>query len=87
VLRHLGVDSLVVGGVATNACVESTVRDAADSGYRCLLVDDACAGYDAAFHEMTMRSFRNVFGRIGTTDDALQELAAASSPAPATVSS
>lgn len=74
VLRNLGITGLVIGGVATNACVESTARDAADRGYRCLLVDDACAAYDPAFHEATMRSFRNIFGRVTTTDAVVAEL-------------
>lgn len=74
VLRNMGIDSLVIIGVATNACVESTARDAADVGYRCVLVDDACVCYDGAFHEMTMRSFSRVFGRVAQTESVLQEI-------------
>jgi nicotinamidase-related amidase len=73
-LRNLGITGLVICGVATNACVESTARDAADRGYRCLLVDDACAAYDPAFHEATMRSFRNIFGRVVLTEAVTCEL-------------
>jgi biuret amidohydrolase len=42
-LRFLGIDTLVIGGVVTNVCVETTARDAADMGYQVILVDDACA--------------------------------------------
>ena len=40
-LRTLGVDTLICTGLVTNACVEMTARDAADRGYRVVIVDDA----------------------------------------------
>lgn len=87
VLRNMGITGLVIVGVATNACVESTARDAADRGYRCLLVDDACAAYDPAFHEATMRSFRNIFGRVVLTEDVLIELPWLATPSSALATS
>jgi nicotinamidase/pyrazinamidase len=48
VLRALGVDRLLVGGVATDYCVLQTVRDARTRGYGVLLLDDAVRGVDAA---------------------------------------
>src|SRR5262249_1868626 len=44
-LRALGISSLVVGGVVTNVCVETTARDAADRGYQVVLLDDGCAAF------------------------------------------
>jgi nicotinamidase-related amidase len=73
-LRNMSVDSLVIVGVATNACVESTARDAADRGYRCVLVDDACAGQSEYLHDATMLSFATLFGRVLTTEEILEEL-------------
>jgi len=73
-LRNMGVHSLVIIGVATNACVETTARDAADRGYRCVLVDDACAGQSEFLHDATMLSFATLFGRVVTTAEVLAEL-------------
>jgi nicotinamidase/pyrazinamidase len=46
VLRALGVDRVLVGGLATDYCVRSTVRDARARGYDVLLLDDAIRGVD-----------------------------------------
>jgi biuret amidohydrolase len=79
-LRNLGVEELIVVGVATNACVETTARDAADRGYKCVLVDDACAGQSDFLHDATMLSFATLFGRVLDTDDVITELRAAMEP-------
>ena len=76
-LRNMGVRCLVIVGVATNACVETTARDAADRGYQCVLVDDACAGQSEFLHDATMLSFATLFGRVLTTAEVLQELGGA----------
>src|SRR5439155_25276655 len=54
-LRVLGINTLVCAGVLTNAAVESCARDAADRGYRVVLVDDACAAWSQVMHDATMR--------------------------------
>lgn len=74
-MRNLGIQSLVITGVATNACVETTARDAADRGYKCILVDDACAtiqGQEA--HDMTMRNFALLFGKVMPTPAVIEFL-------------
>jgi len=73
-LRNMGVRSLVIVGVATNACVETTARDAADRGYQCVLVDDACAGPSEFLHDATMLSFATLFGRVVDTEAVVHEL-------------
>jgi ureidoacrylate peracid hydrolase len=50
-LRSLGRDQLVVCGALTDQCVSSTVREAADRGFRVTLARDACVGSDGARHE------------------------------------
>lgn len=70
-LRNLGITTLVIGGVVTNVCVETTARDAADLGYDVILVDDACAAYSPEIHDATLLSFQGPFGRVRTTDDVL----------------
>ena len=54
VLRNMGIDTIVLTGVATHACVEATARTASDLGYRVVLVEDACLTQSPLFHDMTM---------------------------------
>ena len=68
-LRALGISSLVVGGVVTNVCVETTARDAADRGYQVVLLDDGCAAFSPEIHEAAMLSFQGPFGRVRRTDE------------------
>jgi nicotinamidase-related amidase len=75
VLRALDCRSLVIGGVSTNSCVETTARDAADRGFRCVLVDDACAAARPDLHAATLVSFARLFGRVASTEAVLAELA------------
>jgi biuret amidohydrolase len=80
-LRNLGVGSLVLTGVSTSQCVDLTARDAADRGYRALIVEDAVAEDRADFHAWTLEQFQRLFGRVATTDEVLAELR---SPLPTT---
>jgi nicotinamidase-related amidase len=75
-LRHLGMETLVIGGVATNVCVEATARDAVDLGYQVILVEDACATYSPESHEATLLNFQG-FGRVRSADEVLALLACA----------
>jgi nicotinamidase-related amidase len=69
VLRSMGITSLVITGVSTNACVETTARDAADRGYACVIVDKATADYDEQAHDATLRAFHFNLGRVADTSD------------------
>lgn len=73
-LHNMGIDSLVIVGVVTNACVETTARDAADRGYNCILVDDGCASYEEISHNMSLRSFARLFGKVMSTDNIISLL-------------
>jgi nicotinamidase-related amidase len=75
-LRNLGVEAIVFTGVSTSQCVDLTARDAADRGYRCLIVEDAVAEDRPDYHEWTLEQFRRLFGRVATTDEVLAELGA-----------
>jgi biuret amidohydrolase len=70
-LRSLGVSSLVVVGISTNACVDTTARGAAELGYETLLVEDACASTHPELHDAALRSFGRLFGTVASTDEAL----------------
>ncbi len=64
VARDAGVDTFVVVGISTNCCVESTVRDAAERGFACVVVDDATADYDHAAHVASLNAMRFNHARI-----------------------
>lgn len=54
-LRDMGVDTLVVAGLTTECCVDSTVRDAFDLDYHVFVAADACAAYEADIHEASLK--------------------------------
>ncbi len=74
VLRYMGIDSLVVTGVVTNYCVETTARDAYDRGYRVALVGDACAGIVPEHHEMALEALDGVLCKVMRTEEVLAVL-------------
>jgi nicotinamidase-related amidase len=68
--RHIG--QLVVTGVTTEVCVNTTVREANDRGFDCLVVADCCASYFPEFHEMGLRMIAaqgGIFGWVGQSAD------------------
>lgn len=68
-LRARGVRSLFLAGGSTNVCVESTLRDGFELGFYVSLVADACASWDMALHEATLRTVDHRFGRITTSSE------------------
>lgn len=72
-LQERGLKNLVMVGVATNYCVEGTLRDAADHGYDCVLVEDACGAVSAEIHERAVQSMRP-FCRIASTATIVDEI-------------
>ena len=75
-LRSWGVVQLVFTGVSTNSCVEGTARDAADRGYRCLIVEDGCGAASPRLHEAACENFRRLLGRVESSDTVQAELGA-----------
>jgi nicotinamidase-related amidase len=72
-LRDLGLTTLVFTGVATNFCVEMTMRDAADRGYLCVLVDDACGTLQPDMHQRALEIL-GFYGRIAVTATLVKEM-------------
>ena len=64
VLRARERRSLLVTGVSTNVCVESTARDACMRDYHVVLVDDCCGALSVAEHEAALHNVRGYFGRV-----------------------
>lgn len=76
-MRAWGVDELCFTGVSTNSCVEGTARDAADRGFRALLVEDGCGAASARLHEASCENFARLLGRVARSDEVRAELAVA----------
>jgi biuret amidohydrolase len=72
-LRNRRIDTLFVCGVTTEVCVNTTVREANDRGYRCIVLSDCCASYFAEFHDMGLKMIKaqgGIFGSV-TSSQAL----------------
>ncbi len=66
ILRSNGVRSIVVTGVSTNVCVETTARDGFIRDYYTILVGDGTAAYSAEEHATTLKTFDRFFGEVTT---------------------
>lgn len=74
-LRRRGIDTIVLGGIATNFGVESTARAAFDRGYELVFVEDAMSSMAADAHQFACRHIFPVMGKVRSTRhviDALQ---------------
>jgi biuret amidohydrolase len=76
ILRNRDIESLIVCGVTTEVCVHTTVREANDRGYRCIVPGDCCASYFPEFHEMGLRMIAAQGGIFGWVSDSGKILAA-----------
>jgi nicotinamidase-related amidase len=68
-LRKKGIDTLLICGVATNVCCESTARDAMMLNFRVVMVSDACAAASDAEHAAALGNFYLFFGDVRTTGE------------------
>lgn len=85
VLRLRGVRRLLLAGVGLETCVHSTMRDANDRGYECLLVVDACEPVDPALVAAGVSSVEmsgGIFGAVGATASVVAALTSTAAPVP-----
>lgn len=75
-LQNRGIDTLVICGVTTEVCVHTTVREANDRGYRCLVPGDCCGSYFPEFHEVGLRMIKAQGGIFGWVTDSTRVLSA-----------
>jgi nicotinamidase-related amidase len=76
ILRLKGITHLLFGGVTTEVCVQTTMREANDRGYECLMVEDATESYFPEFKSATLAMVRAQGGIVGWTASTEQVLAA-----------
>jgi ureidoacrylate peracid hydrolase len=69
VLQARGIDTVLITGVSTCTCCESTARDAMMMNYRTLMVSDGCAAPDDYLHNATLTNFYLQFGDVQTTGE------------------
>jgi ureidoacrylate peracid hydrolase len=74
ILRERDIDTLLVAGVATNVCCESTARDAMMLNFRALMVSDACAAASDEEHAAALGNFYLFFGDVQTTDEVIARI-------------
>jgi len=85
-LQKSGIENLLVCGVTTEVCVNTTVREANDRGYRCVVLADGCASYFPEFHEMGLRMIKaqgGIFGWVADTAAVIEAIAPETSTTPA----
>ena len=77
ILRARGITYLIVTGVTTEVCVQSTVREANDRGFECLVLADCTGSYFPEFYESALAMFKaqgGIVGWVGTSADLLTAL-------------
>lgn len=76
-LKARDIDTLLVCGVTTEVCVNTTVREANDRGYRCIVIADGCASYFPEFHEMGLKMIKaqgGIFGWVASSAAILEAM-------------
>ncbi len=77
ILKKRGVDTLLITGVATSTCCESTARDASMWDYRTIMVSDGNADQNEMLHNHSLGKFLGMFGDVQSTDEVIEKLGAA----------
>jgi ureidoacrylate peracid hydrolase len=74
ILRSKGLENILVAGVATNVCVESTARDGYHRDYNVILIEDCCGAYDKAEHAATLNNISKFFGVVTSSETLIAAL-------------
>ena len=80
VLRSKGVKTLLMSGVSTNVCVESTARDGHQMDYYIVFLEDCVANTDRQAHENTLENIRRYFGEVCSSAEVLSAWKMAAAP-------
>ena len=77
ILRTRGIRQLIVCGVTTEVCVNTTVREANDRGFRCIVLSDCCGSYFPEFHAAGLAMIKaqgGIFGSVAPSKSLLNSL-------------
>ena len=74
VLHQCGIETILVGGTATNVCCDSTGRDAIMQNYRTLMVEDALSAFTPAEHEWALHNWLLFFGDVLSVNEVIELL-------------
>jgi biuret amidohydrolase len=77
ILANRGISQLLVCGVTTEVCVNTTVREANDRGYECLVIEDCCASYLRDLHHAALEMIvaqGGIFGWVGSSGPLIEAL-------------
>jgi ureidoacrylate peracid hydrolase len=73
-LQDRGIDTVLIGGTATNVCCESSARDAMMLNFKVVMVHDVLATYTDEEHNASLRNFYCIFGDVQTLDEVIASL-------------
>lgn len=71
-IRNMGIETVVVGGIVTDQCISSTVRSLADEGFEVIVVEDCCAAASEELHETELKILNIIYSYVMSSDEVIE---------------